>query len=236
MKKIHKLGIVGAVLSLGGGLIFWFTFEAAPPAPAPAPSSLSSLSDAGDIRIVAFGDSLTAGYGLPLDEAYPALLERWLEERGWSVTMVNSGVSGETSAGGVRRAAFIRDLDPDIVLFGLGGNDALRLLSPDELEQNLRTAITTLRSGERMPIILLLGMRAPGNADPAYRQAFDAVYPRLAQEFGFALVPFFLEGVALDPRFNQADGIHPTAAGYEQIIETTVGPAVLPLLEEHSQR
>lgn len=205
-----------------------FTKMVTDPAPGEALSPTASLPS---IRIVAFGDSLTAGYNLPIDEAYPAQLERLLRERGYSVEVINAGVSGETSAGGVRRTDFIRSLDPDIVLFGLGGNDALRFLPTTDFERNVDTALTALLTSPRPRSVLLLGMRAPGNADPEYRQAFDAVYPKLSAKFSLPLIPFFLEGVALDPRYTLPDGIHPTSEGYAIMVETLIAPRVIEILE-----
>lgn len=230
MKKIFNfwtLAAFGAALLALGAFFFLSSREA----PLVTPPSNPSAPGASAIRIVAFGDSLTAGYNLPLESAYPAILEQALTERGHDVEVINSGVSGETSAGGVRRAEFIKSLDPDIVLFGLGGNDALRLLSPIELEKNLSEALTILRSGDHSPKILLIGMRAPGNADASYRRSFDAVYPKLAEQFKLPLVPFFLEGVALDPRYTLPDGIHPNREGYQIIVEKTILPIVEPLLK-----
>ncbi len=210
---------------IGGSLWLFQKNEGAPVLPAQEEST-----DSQKIRIVAFGDSLTAGYGLPIEEAYPALLEQALTDRGYAVDVINSGVSGETSAGGVRRAEFILGLDPDMVLFGLGGNDALRFLSPEELEKNLDAALAVLTDGSDAPQVLLLGMRAPGNASEEYRRAFDAVYPRLAEKYALPLVPFFLEGVALDPQYTQGDGIHPNLAGYQYIIDRHLVPLIEQLL------
>lgn len=231
MKKTTSILIItGAVLLVGVAFSLFFR-------PDPTPKEADELArvataPVAEIRIVAFGDSLTAGYNLPIDEAYPAILERALTRVGWSVEVINSGVSGETSAGGVRRAEFIRSLDPDIVLFGLGGNDALRLLSPSELEKNLSEALTILRSGDDPPRVLLLGMRAPANADATYRAAFDSIYPKLSKEFGLPLTPFFLEGVALDPRYTLPDGIHPNPEGYEIIVNRTLLPPLLEMLAD----
>ncbi len=217
MKKIFKsaLILIPLCILLGGGFV-WFSQKEEI---LPVTTIREESAVAEKVRIVAFGDSLTAGYGLPLDQSYPALLEQALLSRGHIVEVINSGVSGETSAGGVRRVDFIRSLDPDIVLFGLGGNDALRLLSPEDLEKNLDDTLALLRKGDDAPYVLLLGMRAPGNVDQQYRQAFDEVYPRLAEKYTIPLVPFFLQDVALDPRYTQGDGIHPNMAGYEYIVE-----------------
>lgn len=231
MKKITRgIVIFGAILFVGA--VLWLLFRPDPtPKGADEPAQVATVPVA-EIRIVAFGDSLTAGYNLSVDEAYPAILERVLAERGRSVEVINSGVSGETSAGGVRRAEFIRSLDPDIVLFGLGGNDALRLLPPTELEKNLSEALTILRSGDDPPRVLLIGMRAPANADATYRSAFDSVYPKLAKQFGLPLVPFFLEGVALDPRYTLPDGIHPNPSGYRVIVDQSLLLPVIKVLDE----
>lgn len=230
MKKIsHSLiGLVVSVILLIGGSIWLFQKNERTPV---LPVQEESV-DSQKIRIVAFGDSLTAGYGLPIDQAYPALLEQTLTDRGYAVDVINSGVSGETSAGGVRRAEFILGLDPDIVLFGLGGNDALRFLSPEELEKNLDAALAVLRGDPDAPQVLLLGMRAPGNVSLEYRQKFDTVYPRLAEKYALPLVPFFLEGVALDPRYTQGDGIHPNLAGYQYIVDRHLVPLVEQLLSQ----
>lgn len=219
MKKIYSIGLVVTMLAV---VIWWYQEQSVTP-----PAQVSVVPEQTiETRLVAFGDSLTAGYGLPMDQSYPALLEQALLTKGYKVEVINSGVSGETSAGGVRRAEFIRSLDGDIVLFGLGGNDALRFLSPEELEKNLEAALTTLLRTPGAPRVVLLGMRAPGNASPEYRQAFDAVYPRLATKYELPLVPFFLEGVALDPRYTQNDGIHPNLLGYQYIVENTLVPVI----------
>ena len=237
MKKITNPVLLTVVALTFIAFFSWIAWEMKSEAVQPPSESREISKDTvSKIRIVAFGDSLTAGYNLPLDEAYPALLEQALTRRGENVEVINSGVSGETSAGGVRRAEFIRSLEPDIILFGLGGNDALRLLSPGALEGNLIAALEILRSGEKPPQVLLIGMRAPANADAAYRIAFDSVYPRLAKKYDVPFIPFFLEGVALDPAFTLADGIHPNKAGYETIVEKTLLPALLPLIEKHENK
>ncbi len=231
MKKISKKIIIGSgliVILLGSAWYFLGHQKINEAAPVLKTESATTPEKA--FRIVAFGDSLTAGYGLSLEESYPALLEKELSQRGMSVEVINSGVSGETSAGGVRRAEFIRSLEPDVVLFGLGGNDALRLLPSEDLEKNLTTSLEILLAGDTPPKVLLLGMRAPGNADTQYRTSFDAVYPKLAKKYSLSLVPFFLEGVALNPEYSLPDGIHPNEAGYRIIIEKNILPKLLPLL------
>lgn len=236
MKIIPNIlvGLVIFLLIFGGGwLIFGRGFFSADNNQSISVSPSSSELVSIPVRIVAFGDSLTAGYNLSLQEGYPAQLEQYLRDRGYAVEVINAGVSGETSAGGVRRIDFVLSLEPDIILIGLGGNDALRFLPPEEFEQNLRTILQGLLINEKTTI-LMLGMRAPGNADRIYRERFDAVYPRLAAEFRVSLVPFFLEGIALDPRYTLSDGIHPTSEGYAIMVNTLIGPAVERILLERN--
>ncbi len=167
--------------------------------------------------IVFLGDSITAGYGLAAEQAYPALVGRALAAdpatARWSV--VNAGVSGDTSAGGARRIDWVLKGRPRLVVVALGGNDGLRGLPVAQLEGNLRTIVATVRAAGSTP--LLIGMRVPMNLGPDYGDAFAAVYPRLAGELQIPLLPFLLEGVALDPALNQADLIHPNATGQELI-------------------
>jgi acyl-CoA thioesterase-1 len=151
-----------------------------------------------------------------------------LRERGHDVRVINAGVSGETTAGGLRRASFIASQQADIVIVALGGNDMLRGTPPSAVEEQLRQLLTILRTGESR--ILLVGMRASQNLGPNYVADFDAIYPRLAEEFSVPLVPFLLEGIALDPALNQADGIHPNTRGAELIASTLILPAVELLL------
>jgi len=180
--------------------------------------------------IIAFGDSLTAGYGISLEDAYPKQLEKALVGKGYDVTIINSGVSGETTAGGVRRVEFIRDQGSELVLLGLGANDALRRIPVEETEKNLRIMLDVFRDG-KIPVILL-GMKSPLNAGLGYAQAFNAMYPRLSQEYDVPLVEFFLEGVALRRELNIEDGIHPNTEGYKKIVEENLLPTVVPVAKE----
>lgn len=178
--------------------------------------------------IVAFGDSITAGYGLDIKDAYPAVLERALRNAGYDVVVINSGVSGETSAGGLSRAEFVASQKPDIVIVALGGNDMLRGIDPAATKNNLAGIIETFqRSGAR---VILAGMRAAANLGEGYVMQFDAVYPALAREFSVPLVPFLLDGVALEKSLNQRDGIHPNEEGARIIAEENLLPVLLPLL------
>jgi len=180
--------------------------------------------------IAFLGDSLTAGYGLSAEEAYPALVGLALAadpaSAHWRV--VNAGVSGDTSAGGVRRLAWVLKGKPAVVVIALGANDGLRGLPVAQLEANLRTIIAQVRQAGAKP--LLMGMRMPRNLGPAYSAAFDGLYPRLASELTVPLLPFLLDGVALDPALNQADQVHPNAAGHTRIarhVTTWLKPLLL---------
>jgi acyl-CoA thioesterase-1 len=184
---------------------------------------------AGGITILAMGDSLTAGYGLPPSQAFPAVLERELVSRGWEVRVINAGVSGDTSAGGRSRMAWALADKPRLVVLALGANDALRGLSPQALHDNLEAMIQAAQdSGAR---VVLVGMYAPRNWDADYQQRFNAVYPELAQRYGLALYPFFLEGVYGHPELLLEDGMHPNAAGVERMVA-----GVLPLVEAELKR
>lgn len=173
--------------------------------------------------IVALGDSLTAGFGLPAEAAFPARLEAYLRARGHDWRVINAGVSGDTSAGGLARLDWALGDNPDLVIVELGANDALRGLPVEAMETNLDQILARLKAaGVRA---LLCGMRAPPNMGADYARAFEAVYPRLAEKHGVPLYDFFLDGVAAMPALNQPDGIHPTAAGVAEIVER-IGPAV----------
>ena len=170
-------------------------------------------------RIVCLGDSLTAGYGLSSpEEAYPALLQRKLRSAGLDFDVVNAGVSGDTSAGGLRRLDWSLQGDVRVLVVALGGNDALRGLAPGELKGNLGAIID--RAQARQIRVLLLGMEAPPNFGDRYTREFRAVYRALARERHVTLIPFFLNGVAGVAGLNQADGIHPTPEGQRRIAET----------------
>lgn len=176
------------------------------------------------IRIVAYGDSLSAGYQLAQKDAFPAVLEAALKQRGHNVVMENASVSGDTASGGLERLDWGVPEDTDLVILELGANDALRGISPAITEQALDEMITRLR--ERKIGVLLAGMLAPRNNGPEYTAAFDAIYPRLAQKHNIPLYPFFLEGVQGRADLNLADGIHPNPAGVRVMVER-----ILPTVE-----
>ena len=185
----------------------------------------------GDERLVlAFGDSLFAGYGLGEGEGLPARLETRLRKAGVNATVVNAGVSGDTTAAGRQRLAFTLDSlkrAPDLVILGLGGNDALRQLSPAETRANMMAMMVELEL--RNIRVLLTGMRAPPNLGPDYAMAFDPIWPDLAKQYGAGLYPFILDGVITDPALMQRDGIHPTTAGVERMADA-IAPLALKAL------
>jgi acyl-CoA thioesterase I len=184
----------------------------APARAAPAPSRPASANaTASRPRIVFLGDSLTAGLGLPTDQSYPALIQRRLDKEGYSFDVVNAGVSGDTSAGGLRRVDWSLEGDVRVVVVALGGNDALRGLAPSELRKNLEAIID--RATERKATVILAGMEAPPNNGREYTDQFRAVYADIAARYKVPLIPFLLDGVAGNPTLNQADGIHPNAHG-----------------------
>lgn len=214
---------------------------AASTSPAPAPreaavsagatsSGMARPADAratGKPRVVILGDSLTAGLGVQPDEAYPAVVQRHIADAGLAVEVVNAGVSGDTSAGGLRRLDWSLDGDVRVLVVALGGNDGLRGLPVDELRANLSTIIT--RARERGITVLLCGMEAPPNFGADYTAAFRQVYGELAKTPGVSFLPFLLDGVAGNARLNQADGIHPNPEGARKVADL-VWAALRPLL------
>ena len=174
-------------------------------------------------RIAVLGDSLASSYGLDLAQGFPARLEQRLAAAGHECAVLDAGVAGDTSAGGRARLEWLLADRPTHVIVELGGNDALRALPPEEMERNLDAIIVRLKA-ERIEV-LLAGMLAPPNLGQAYGEAFAAVFPRLAEKHDVPLYPFFLDGVAGSPELNQPDGIHPSAAGIERIVERIM-PAI----------
>jgi acyl-CoA thioesterase-1 len=187
---------------------------------------------AAPIKILAIGTSLTQGYGLPPGTEIPAVLQARLKAKGVDATVINAGVSGDTSAGGLSRIDWSLADHPNAAIVELGSNDALRGIDPIQTEKNLSAILTKLKTAH-VPV-LLLGMRAPKNFGPEYETKFDPIYPRLAKQYGALLYPFVLDGVALNPKLNQADGIHPNPAGV-QIIVNKILPDVLKLVAEVKQ-
>lgn len=228
MKKTTKIILGVLVLAVcAGALLYRFGTGAGERAPVPEEPQPYTGDET---LVVAFGDSLTAGYGLPLAESYPAILERTLRAQGYAVRVVNAGVSGETTAGARERAAFIRNQKPAFVLLGIGGNDALRFLPLANTRENLEEIFATLTEGEDAPQVLLLRMQAPENAGAEYKQAFDALYPDLSERYDVFLVPFLTEEVFRNPEYLLDDGIHPNKEGYTLLVNTYLAPALTPLL------
>jgi acyl-CoA thioesterase-1 len=200
--------------------------------PLPSATSSSFVSDHRP-RIVAFGDSLTAGLGVEADESYPAQLQRRLDSLGYHYRVINAGVSGDTTAGGLRRVPWILNNKPELVILELGANDGLRGLSVDHAKSNLRQIIQQLQEGGTT--VVLAGMKLPPNYGDEYTARFEAMYRLLAKEYELALIPFFLEGVGGSSSLNQADGIHPTKEGYEIIVDQVL-KVLRPVLNERSHK
>lgn len=177
------------------------------------------------IRIVAFGDSLTAGYGLKPGEAFPVQLERRLKAKSYQVEIANAGVSGDTTAGGLARLDWVVPNGTDAVIVELGANDALRGYPPADAKKNLDQIVARLRA--RGIDVLIAGMRAPSNLGAEYQRGFDPIFKEVADRHGALFYPFFLAGVALDPKLNLPDGLHPNAEGVSVIAEK-----ILPTVEE----
>lgn len=210
-RRVNIARLLCGLVTLAAAL--WFS---APPAGADNP-----------VHLLVLGDSLTAGYGLPREEGFVPVLERALREAGHDVEVINAGVSGDTTAGGLARLDWALGEPVEAAIVELGANDALRALPPEEARKNLDAILTRLKR-EEIPV-LLAGMRAPPNLGREYAQAFEAIFPDLAEKHDVLLYPFFLEGVAADPSLNQPDGIHPNARGVEVVVENIL-PRVRDLL------
>jgi acyl-CoA thioesterase-1 len=213
--------------ALGLALLLGACGKGEPPAPPPtaaasdAPPEIPVMGR--EVRILALGDSLFAGYGLRSDESYPARLEAALRARGINARVANAGVSGNTTADGLARLKFTLDNQPqppELALVELGANDMLRALSPDDARANLDAILAEF--GRRKVPVVLMGMLAPPNLGADYRRKFDTIYPDLAKKHGAVLVPFFLQSVIAHPDLIQQDRLHPTAPGIEAIVADTV--------------
>jgi acyl-CoA thioesterase-1 len=194
-------------------------------------SGLSAQAPAAH-TLVFFGDSLTAGYGLadPGSQSYPALIQRKIEAAHLPWRVVNAGLSGETSAGGLRRVDWVLNQKIDVFVLELGANDGLRGTSPSDTKANLHAIMERVRLKYPDAAIVLVGMRMPPNMGADFAEAFQAIYPALAKKDGVALIPFLLDGVAMIPELNQGDGIHPTASG-AAIVADGVWKTIEPILE-----
>lgn len=205
MKRIFSLVLV----------VFFFLTGCRGEQPPPQPKATEVQATNG--VIVAIGDSLTAGYGVDINESYPALLEEKLRGAGYPYQVINAGVSAETSSGALSRLEWVLTMNPDIVILETGANDGLRGIDPQVAEDNIRQMLVTLK--ERRITVVLAGMKMVRNLGPDYVARFNQIYPQLAKEEGVIFMPFFLEGVAMVGQLNLEDGIHPNPAGYAKIVE-----------------
>lgn len=210
-RTVAQMGVWLAIVNLALGLAMSQATAADP--------------DKRPVELVAFGDSLTAGYMLAPGDAFPVQLEKALKARGHAVTVANAGVSGDTTSGGLARIAWAVPETADGVILELGANDALRGIDPVTARANLDRILSEF-SRRGIPV-LIAGMQAPRNWGDDYARTFDAMYASLAQSHGALLYPFFLDGVALDPGLNLGDGLHPNAKGVARIVER-----ILPLTED----
>jgi acyl-CoA thioesterase-1 len=197
---------------------------------------LAGPAQADEVVIAALGDSLTQGYGLPAEVGFVPQLQGWLDAQGAEVKLLNAGVSGDTTAGGLARVEWTLTPDVDGMIVALGGNDLLRGLAPQQAESNLTGVMQAAENAQVE--VLLIGMQAPGNFGPDYKMQFDAIYPELAASFGSVYLESFFQGLTgggqVDPvalrAYFQADGIHPNAEGVARIVEE-VGPKVMTLVK-----
>lgn len=180
---------------------------------------LSLLATEPRQRLVVLGDSIAAGYGLDPEDAFPALLQKRIDETGVPYQVVNAGVSGDTTAGGVRRISWILKQPLHVLLLELGGNDGLRGISPEETEKNLLQIIEKTRAQYPEAKIVIAGMQMPANMGPAYNEKYRELFGAVAKRTGSLLIPFLLEGVGGRPELNQPDRIHPTAEGHKIVAE-----------------
>ena len=223
---VHILVLMVGVMT--GGAVF---------AQSTPPNAAKPVNAATDkpVKLVVLGDSLSAGYGLPAAAAFPVRLQKALKDRGVDVDMINAGVSGDTSSGGRDRLDWSIAEGTQAVIVELGANDALRGIDPRITRAALTDIVSRLKG--RGIAVMLCGMLAPPNYGADYADRFNSIYPDLARAFDLPLYPFFLEGVAADAKLNQADGIHPTAAGVDIIVKNmlpTVETFLRPIRPQHS--
>lgn len=227
MNKIFATVLFSLLVLVGAGWLFLGDDDKSA-----TPVAVTKEAEEDTVKIIAFGDSLTAGYGLTESESYPAQLQAALLEKGYKVSVINSGVSGETSRGNLERASFIRSQNADIVILGIGGNDALRFLPVKEAKQNMSDTIDILQAGDQPPLIILLQMQAPLNSGLAYKREFDAIYEDIADEKDLILVPFITSELFLDRNNKIDDGVHYNKVGYQKAIELYILPALEKVLDK----
>jgi acyl-CoA thioesterase I len=208
LRYVHISGLVAALLACDQPRE---DAPANPPAPTPALERPA---------VMFLGTSLTAGFGIDPDQAYPALIQEKIDSAGLNYRVVNAGVSGETSAGALRRVDWLFQEPVSVLVVETGANDGLRGLPPDSLRANIQAILDRARRLQPPPRLVLLGMRVPPNYGQAYSQRFQAIYPELARANNAALVPFLLQGVGGLPNLNQPDGMHPTSEGQRRLAET----------------
>ncbi len=222
IRTARAIAITANIALIASGLML-------PNSLASKPSTANDASAANRPRIIAFGDSLTAGLGVAADESYPAQLQQRLDEAGLHYHVINAGVSGETTAGGLRRVAWALRGKPRMVILELGANDGLRGLSLQETRGNLERIIRQFQDAS--VTVVLAGMKLPPNYGQEYTAGFERIYRSLAEQYRLALIPFFLDGVAGSASLNQSDGIHPTREGY-RIIANRILATIRPLLDK----
>lgn len=216
---------ITAILVLGAILFFALKDRNEQNTPRNTTGTQTSATTTEDIfTIVAFGDSLTAGYGIDIEDSYPAQLEKRLIDDGYKVRVINMGVSGETTTAGLDRVDFVLSQNPDLILLGLGANDMLRGTSPTVTAKNLDSIVSKITAA-KIPLVLL-GMQSAASNGREFTAAFNAIYPNLSKKYTAELVPFFLEGVVLKSDLNTQDGIHPNKDGYAYIVENHILPVV----------
>ncbi len=179
--------------------------------------------------ILFFGDSLTAGYGLDREQAFPALVQARIDSLGWNFEVFNAGLGGETSAGGLRRIDWLLRRPIDVFVLELGANDGLRGVDPKDTHANLQQIVERVKAKNPKAALVIAGMQMPPNLGAEYAEAFAAIFPALAKKNAAALIPFLLEGVGDQPALNLPDGNHPNAAGHQIVAETvwtTLGPVL----------
>lgn len=214
--------IIACVVSIS---LFFVVYSSRTKMKAQPDTPVLSETEYASTTLVAFGDSLTAGYGVTLNESYPSILQKKLKENGFPVLIINMGVSGDTTSTALDRLDFVMLQNPDIILLELGANDMLRSLPPEEIRKNIETMILFFKNKNKK--IILLGMESSSSNGEVYAAAFDSIYVDLAKKYSLPLVPFFLEGVALAPSLNIDDGIHPNVLGYIKIVENNILPVLL---------
>ena len=213
---LFRLGLIITAVVVLSGLI-------------PAAQANDSPVASSTRTILCFGNSLTAGYGLDRDDAYPAVLQHKIDAHGWPFRVVNAGLSGETSSGGRRRIGWLLRQKVDVLILELGANDGFRGIGAEQIQHNLQGIIDKTKSKYPGVKIIIAGMQMSPNLGPTYTAEFRALFPRLATANGAVLIPFFLEGVAGRPQLNLPDGIHPTAEGH-QIVADNVWAVLKPVL------